>query len=259
MSPSLIDYGRQGRTVDTIPVFDAHAHVQTRGGAEDLGLEEQVRAMDRCGIRAAMVSSSLAIRADFRRGNDQVAEAARRFSGRFFGYCHVNATYPEILLPELERCFANPIFRGIKVYQAGPSFDSPLYDRVWAFARERRVPVLAHTWGGNFTGFDRAAEKNPEVNFLAGHAGSGFAYQPYIDTARRLPNFFPDLTYSREHTNMIETLVEAVGPDQIVWGSDTPVFCMAQQLGKVLFARIPDDAKRKILGATAARLLGVDL
>lgn len=258
MSQPLIDYGRQGKTVDSFPIFDAHAHVHSMIGCDALPLEDQVQEMDRCGIRVTAVSSTLALAADFARGNDQAADAARRFPGRFIGYCHVSAVYPDQMIPELERCFSNPAFRGIKVYQVGPKYDSPAYDPVWAFAKAHRVPVLAHTWGGDFTGFDQAAAQNPEVNFLAGHAGSGFAYQPYIDAARRLPNFYLDLTYSREHTNMIETIVEAVGASQIVWGSDAPCFSMSHQLGKVLFARIPDEAKRKILGATAARLFGLD-
>lgn len=259
MSLPLIEYGRQGKTVDAFPIFDAHAHIYHLAGCDALPLEDQVREMDRTGIDVVAVSSTLAVAADFIRGNDEVADAARRFPGRFLGYCHVSAAYPDRMLPELERCFANPIFRGIKVYQVGPMYDCPAYDAVWSFAKAHRAPVLAHTWGGNMTGFDKAAEKNPEVNFLAAHAGSGFAYQPYIDAAKRLPNFYLDLTYSREHTNMIETIVDAVGPDQIVWGTDTPIFSMAHQLGKVLYARISEEAKRKILGETAARVFGLDL
>jgi len=258
MSRPLIDYGRRGLPVDAFPVIDAHVHVHAMQGCDALPLEQQVREMDRCGIRIAIASSTLAIAADFRRGNDVVAEAARRFPGRFLGYCHVSAVYPDEMLPELERCFQNPAFRGIKLYQVGPAFDEPVFDPVWAFARERKAPILSHTWGGQFTGFDKAAEKNPDVNFLAAHAGSGFAYQPYIDAARRLPNFYPDLTYSREHTNMIETLVGAVGANQVIWGSDAPTFSMSHQLGKILFARLPDTDKAALLQGTAARLFGID-
>jgi predicted TIM-barrel fold metal-dependent hydrolase len=256
MRMPLIEYGRQGKPVDAFPVFDAHAHLHTTDG--DLPLEDQVREMDRCGIALTAVSSSLAITGDFTRGNDQVAEAARLFPGRFIGYCHVSATFPDLMLPELKRCFRNPVFKGIKVYQTGPAFDSPAFTPVWTFAKDHRAPVLAHTWGGDLTGFDRAAENNPDVNFIAGHAGSGFAYQAYIDAALRLPNLYLDLTYSREHTNMIETMVNAVGADQVLWGSDAPCFSMAQQLGKVLFARIPDEAKQKILSGTARRLFRQD-
>jgi predicted TIM-barrel fold metal-dependent hydrolase len=107
------------------------------------------------------------------------------------------------------------------------------------------------------TGLDKAAERNPDVPFLAGHAGSGFAYQPYVDMGKRIPNFYLDLTYSREHTNMIEYFVEHAGPGKIVWGSDAPTFSLSQQAGKILYARIPDEAKRAILGGTARRLFNL--
>ncbi len=257
MNRSLIEYGRKGLPVDAFPVIDAHAHLHIAPGCSDLPLEEQVREMDRCGIAMTAISSSLAIYGDFARGNDQVAQAARDFPGRFIGYCHISAAYPERMLPELERCFQNPVFRGIKVYQIGIAYDDPAYEPVWAFAKAHRAPVLAHTWGRELTGFDRTAANHPEVTFLAAHAGSDFAYPVYIEAARRQPNFILDLTYSREHTNMIETMVNAVGPDQIIWGSDAPCFSMAQQLGKVLFARLEDPVKQKILNGTAARVFNL--
>ena len=56
---------------------------------------------------------------------------------------------------------------------------------------------------------------------------------------------------------MIEKICEQVGPSQIVWGSDVPTFSLSQQVGKILYARIPDDLKRAILGGTARRLFRI--
>jgi predicted TIM-barrel fold metal-dependent hydrolase len=253
MTMPLIEYGRTGRTLD-FPVLDVHAHVGSFANVISPSLERQIGEMDRVGIRVQMVSSIEAIYGDICRGNDQAAEAAMRYPGRFFAYCQVSPCYPELIRTELERCFRNPVFKGVKVYQVGVRYDDPLFTPAWEFARERGVPVLAHTWGGEVTGFDKVAERFPEVSFLAGHSGSGFAYRPYVEMARRLPNFFLDLTYSREHTNMIEHFVESVGAGQIVWGSDAPTFSISHQIGKVLYARIPDDAKRAILGGNAFKL-----
>jgi hypothetical protein len=251
MSRPLIDYARAGLRLD-LPVFDVHAHIGNLIGEDTPPLDAQVAQMDRLGILAMAVSSEHALVGDIVRGNDEVAEAMRRFPGRILGYCHVSANYPDFLLPEVERCFRNDGFRGIKLYQVGPEYDDPAYDPVWAFAEERGLPVLAHTWGGNLTGFDRAADKHPGVPCLAAHAGSSFAYKPYIEAAKRVPNFYLDLTYSREHTNMIEHFVAELGAERVVWGSDAPLFSMPQQLCKVLFARISDEEKRKILYDNAA-------
>ena len=258
MSTPLIDYGRTGRTLDDVPVFDVHQHVGEFGTIQPQSLDEQVAEMARIGIDRAMVSSIDAIHGDVQAGNDDVAEAMRRYPDRFLGYCMVTAQYPGDMLPELERCFADPGFRGVKLYQVGTDYDHKLFDPVYEFARERNAPVLAHTWGGNLTGYDRAAQQHPEVTFLCAHSGSGFAYQPYIDAAKVAPNLFLDLTYSREHTNMIERFVEEVGASRIVWGSDVPCFSMSHQIGKVLFARIPDEDKRRILYDNAAAIFHLD-
>ncbi len=256
MSLPLIDYGRTGRTLD-FPVFDAHAHVGNFTHVISPSLEKQVAEMDHVGVQVQMVSSIESIYGDISRGNDQAAAAAVRYPGRIFAYCQISARYPELIRSEMERCFRNPVFKGVKVYQVGVRYDDPLFTPVWEFARDRGVPVLAHTWGGDVKGFDKVAAAFPEVAFLAGHAGSGFAYQPYVDMAKRHRNFYLDLTYSREHTNMIEYFVEQVGTGQMVWGTDVPTFSISQQVGKVLYARIPDEAKRAILGGTAFKLFKI--
>ena len=260
MSRPLIDYGRCGARLHDLPVFDVHAHLGDFAQIPSIGLDAQIREMDRIGVDVMALSSVEAIYGDIRRGNDEVAAAVRRHPGRIVGYCHVSAQYPDVMLPELERCFApdaNRAFRGIKVYQTGTDYDHPLFDPVWAFARARGLPVLAHTWGNNLTGYDRAAARFPEVAFLAAHAGSGFAYDTYLKAAAAAPNLVLDLTYSREHTNMIEHFVDTLGASRIVWGSDTPTFSVTHQIGKVLFARIADEEKRMILYDNAARLFGL--
>jgi len=232
-------------------------HVGSFGTSKSPDLSVQVAEMERIGIQWAAISAVEGLYGDIPGGNDLVADAMRRYPNRLIGYCHVSAQYPDLIARELERCFSIPGFKGIKVYQTGTDYDHPLYDPVWEFARSRCLPVLAHTWGGNLTGFDRAAARFPDVVFMAAHSGSGFVYQPYIDAAKKTLNLYLDLTYSREHTNMIEQFVTEIGADRIVWGSDVPTFSMSQQLGKILFARISDDDKHQILYRNAARLFHV--
>jgi len=256
MKTQLIEYGRRGLKLD-FPVIDVHAHIGDFGSIVCPSLDVQVREMDSIGIKAAIVSSIDSIHGDFYVGNSNVASAIEKFRGRIYGYCHVSAQYPEEIEPEIDRRFRNKGFIGIKVYQVGTSFDNPLYEPVWKFAEREGLPVLAHTWGGNLTGFDKVALRHRKTVFLTAHSGSGFAYKPYIDAAKKIKNLYLDLTYSREHTNMIELFVKEVGADKIVWGSDAPTFSMSQQLGKILFARISDSDKMKILYGNTSRLFGI--
>jgi predicted TIM-barrel fold metal-dependent hydrolase len=254
MTRPLIEYARRGLPLRDVPVFDCHAHIGRMNQVVDVPLADRIAEADRLGIDLTAISSTLAIAGDIRRGNRQVADAIRRYPDRFIGYCHVSARFPELILPELKRCFAIEGFRGIKAYQVGVPYDDPLFEPAWEFAAARKAPVLAHTWGGELSGLDHAAARHRGVAFIAAHAGSAFAYASYIAAAQANPNLYLDLTYSREHTNMIEELVGKVGADRIVWGTDTPLFSMAHQISKVLFAQIDDADKRKILYTTAAGL-----
>lgn len=256
MSDELIRYGRQGRKLD-IPVFDAHSHVGTWALYDMISLEDHIGEMDRLGVRLAAVSGMTAISGEISRGNDHVTDAIRRYPGRFIGYIHVSARYPEAMLPELHRCYDTGHFRGIKVYQVGIGYDDPLFETTWNFAEEHRLPVLAHTWGGP-GGLEGPAKRHPGVAFMMAHSGADGNYAPYLNAAQTAPNLYLDLTYSREYANMIQHFVETVGAERVVWGADAPLFSMAQQLCKVLFARISDEDKKKILYENAARLFGLE-
>lgn len=253
MTTTIREAALAGRAMP-FPIYDIHGHCGEFLGLTGPSMELTLAEMDRVGVRRMLISSIHALYGDIVGGNDEVARVCAAHPDRFWGYAHVSAQHPEHMVHELERCFEQPCFRGIKVYQVGTDFDDPLFDEVWAFAEARGLPVLAHTWGGNLTGFDRVAARHPGATFLAGHSGSGFAWKPYVDAARMASNLFLDLTCSREYTHLIEIFVREVGSERVVWGTDMPTFSIAQQAGKVLLADISDDAKRDILSINAQRL-----
>ena len=57
---------------------------------------------------------------------------------------------------------------------------------------------------------------------------------------------------------LVEQLVAAGLEDKIIWGSDAVFLDQASQLGRVLFADISPEAKRKILGRNAQKALGME-
>ncbi|KKK49641.1 hypothetical protein LCGC14_3133040, partial [marine sediment metagenome] len=53
-----------------------------------------------------------------------------------------------------------------------------------------------------------------------------------------------------------EQLVAEAGAENVVWGSDAIFLSQAQQIGRVIGARISDEDKKTVLSGNARRLLG---
>ena len=60
-----------------------------------------------------------------------------------------------------------------------------------------------------------------------------------------------------EHDS-IEFLVNGAGEDRVLYGSDMPLMDTRLQVGRIVTADISDEAKVKVLGLNAIKLLGLD-
>jgi predicted TIM-barrel fold metal-dependent hydrolase len=87
-----------------------------------------------------------------------------------------------------------------------------------------------------------------------GHSGSA-QLDKYIRLGREYPNVYLELCFSVSPRGLVEKLADAGLADKTIWGSDTLFMSAAQQIGRVLFARISPEDKEKILGSNARRAL----
>jgi predicted TIM-barrel fold metal-dependent hydrolase len=83
---------------------------------------------------------------------------------------------------------------------------------------------------------------------------NGRSEEPYFGLARRLPNVYLDTAASIAYYGAFEKLVERVGADKLLLGSDFPYRDLGYQLGGVLLSSIGEPEKQAILGGNAARL-----
>jgi uncharacterized protein len=258
---TLAELALAGRPLG-IPVVDCHAHVgPARGIDRPTSPDSIVRLMDRVGVDRNVISGLMfATGVRVETMNDWVAECLRAHPDRFLGYCYVNPNFPEAMADEIDRCFDQPGFAGFKLHVSwnGVPYDAERYAPVYEFAAARGLPILAHTWGDEAVrALARMARTYPSIPFLAGHSGAGDV-EVNLDEARRTPNLYLELTYSGGTPWLVERLVREVGAERIVWGSDTILFAASHQVGKVVFAEIPESAKRAMLTGNARRLFGLD-
>jgi predicted TIM-barrel fold metal-dependent hydrolase len=247
-----------------VRVIDAHAHLGAyfnfyipRPDAATM-----VEVMDRLGTEKACISSIPACGADVPRGNDMTAQAVREYPGRFVGYASVNPHYPERVLPELERSFDELGLALIKLHPSimEYSISGPAYEPVWRFASERRTVVLSHTWtGGGICApkqFEPLARDYPDATFILGHSGGTKAgYVEAIEVAQKHPNIYLDICRSVMSRVWVERLVNEVGPERVLWGTDFPFMDPFYLVGRLACTTLSDQAKRQVFGESAAKLL----
>lgn len=241
-------------------IIDCHAHfgrfAQTRIGCPDA--KSMIRAMDLAGVEKICISSFLGIGPDSIKGNDQVAEAVRRYPGRMVGYATVNPNRPEEIEPELARAFDSLGLRAIKLHPVFHRYpaEGPAYRKAVEFAARRGAIILSHEWGrAEYLG--ELCRAYPNASFIIAHVAfwDGRSPLPYRQALENCTNLYIDLVYSNIFHSAVEDLVAMLGPRKILWGSDFPLHDLAYQLGRMVYARLEGAAKRAILGENMLRIL----
>ena len=254
---TLLEKGRSGESLGEYHIVDMHTHLYT--GFVPWGeypADHLVHAMDQSGVETCVVSSLA--RAGFRMEacNELMHEAMRKHPGRLLGYVYIWPGDPEAVRAEVERRLAQG-FTGIKMLVLmGYEYVYPGYAPAFEIANERRLPVLLHTYGGQ-AGLDDVpvlAKRYPDVNFVLAHAGAQ-QVEHHIRIAGQVEHAYLELCTSMATYRAVETLFENVPLERIVWGADDLPLNMSHQLGKVLGAQIPEEAKVQILSGNARRLL----
>jgi predicted TIM-barrel fold metal-dependent hydrolase len=254
-----------------ILVIDAHAHLlpQTTPATAFLWTrpEEMLVSMDRLGIDIACISA-----VGSGEQNDEVIETVRRLPDRFVGFILVNPRYPDRMIPELERCFAaHPGIRGIgEIHPPSYTHHYPVtgsnYRVLWEYAAYRRVPVLIHSGPASEAAYcspaqiARVAEWHPSVPFLIGHCGAYDSWnmlEEAIEVTRRHDNLFLEICAMGRHYGIVEYLVQKVGADRVLFGTDAPFHDWTAEVAHVAYAKISDEAKEKIFGLNMKVLLGI--
>lgn len=156
--------------------------------------------------------------------------------------------------------------RAVKLHPAVQRFfpDDPEMNLIYQECGRLGLPVFFH--GGRagiepgythrFTlirNYEAAVAEHPDVNFILGHAGARDVADA-IPFALRNPNVFLDI--HGQGIRQIDELIETLGADRLLFGSDWPFYHEAATLAKILIVTEGQPEKRDaILSGTAQRLL----
>lgn len=254
---TLLAKARRGESLAQYDIVDMHAHLMM--GPVPWGedpADHLVRSMDQSGVKTSVVSSLAYGGFRMEACNELMYQAMRRYPHRLLGYVYVWPGDPAAVAAEVERRLAQG-FIGIKMLVLmGYDYVYPGYAPAFAIGNERHLPVLLHCYGGQ-AGLDDVpvlAKRYPEVRFVLAHAGAQ-QVEHHIRVAHEVEHAYLELCTSMATYRAVETLFERVPLERIVWGADDLPLNMSHQLGKVLGAQIPEEAKLQILSGNARRLL----
>jgi predicted TIM-barrel fold metal-dependent hydrolase len=193
------------------------------------------------------------------RFNNDTALRLREMYGDFYipGF-HVHPGYPDESVAEIRR------MHGLGVRLIGelvPYMDgwndygcealSPILDE----AGKHGMVVSFHTMGDE--SIDRMVSAHRDVVFVAAHPGEYGELMRHVARMKRYENYYLDLSGTGLFRyGMLRRVIDEVGVDRVLFGSDFPTCNPAMFLGGVLLdPLITDGEKEQIFAGNAKRLL----
>lgn len=259
----------KGHTASSDPskrpiVIDAHAHFGYMGmfGQGDISFEDTLSAADEAGIDKLCVSSIEAIELDMEDGNKAIHQLMKQYPDRVIGFATIPSPYfGKRGLEEIQRAVEVYGMKGVGELETTASYpiDLPPWIAVLEKAADLKVPVLVH---GSPASCARAAERVPEVTIVLAHLGTGWGvavgeWMDAIEMAKTHLNVYLETCTSITSYGQIEVAVRELGPERIIFGTDSPLLDPSVMKAKIDGADIPPEARRDILGPNMARLLHI--
>ena len=235
--------------------------------------------LDRWAVEAGVdlfcVSHSKSIFYDAHEGNLDLDRDIKK-TEKLLGYVVVNPMFPDTI-KDLSLLDSNRKFRGAKIHPDCHGYNLKL-DAIQDFLGEvaERVPLmLFHTSppSGLSTAPEilRFAKKHPKTNIVMAHMAGINSYPNYPNfpnfealeavKAAACENVYVDTACGMIYVpGVIERMVDLIGPDHSVYGTDVPMIRPRQmrfEIETIVSLGLPQESQDKILFGNSKRLLGL--
>lgn len=124
-------------------------------------------------------------------------------------------------------------------------------------AEKHNMVVNLHTTGN--TAMDELVKRHPNLVVVGAHPGEYDTLLRHVERIKMSDNYYIDLSGTGvTRYGALKRLVDMVGADRLIFGTDFPACNPAMWVASVLGDRLlTDDQKEKILSLNAKRLLGI--
>lgn len=194
-----------------------------------------------------------------RLGNVTAFRLRDELCGDYIPGIQINASYVDESCEEIDLAYSNGC---VMVGELVPYFYG------WSYSDDGFKSILEHTRGKielyslhtmDFKDMERLAIDFPYVNFVFAHPGENDRIACHIDIMKRCDNVYLDLSGTGIFRyGMLKHLVNEVGSERILFGTDYPICNPASYIHGVEYERISDREKENIFSENAKRVLCIN-
>ncbi len=232
-----------------------------------MGVEETLQTMNAlrisyfCGsvIRNIPAKTPEDVLANMRSNNADALKMQEIYKGRYIPGFHVQPAFLKESCEEVEKMgkLGIKLVGEIVPYKDGwTTYYSKELLEIFKLAEEYDMVVSLHTaWDDDM---DKLVEACPHLIIVGAHPAEGEQYRRHIERAKRFDNYYIDLSgtagYGRH--GAIRHLVDEMGLERVLFGSDFPTCSPAMAVGGVLLNdTLTDSEKEAIFSLNAKKLL----
>lgn len=239
-------------------IIDVHAHLGPWFFGPDQGTaEDNLRSMDAHGIGVQLVSGAEAVNYDPLSGNAALA-AAITGHPRLRGMFVIDPREPASAEAQLHELLPTGLFVGAKIhtdYAATPAGSPQMRDALRLCA-QRDLPVLVHSWGTQLLDLAESVDAVEGVRVIAGHMG-GPAWRLAPEAVRRSDRLWLEPGYSQPEADRIRWVLDQVGPERMMFGSDSTLIDPAYAIGAFRAAQLSTAEADQVMHGNAEALFGL--
>jgi uncharacterized protein len=263
-------------SIASISAVDVHGHygIYIRKDRPELynsfmtaSAEEVVRRASAVRVSTTIVSPLSALlprfEADAVAGNIEAAQIVAATPG-LRQYVVIDPRNPKTYQQALEM-LQQPQCVGIKIHPEEHGYPIRDYaEPIFEFAAAQRAVILTHS-SEQFSlaaDFIPWANRYPEVRLILAHIGCGWdgdvTHQVRAITQGQHGNVYADTSSANSIVpGLIEWAVSQIGAEQVLFGTDTPLYSASMQRARINHADLPDHQKRMILRDNAVSLFNL--
>ncbi|MCK4400771.1 amidohydrolase [bacterium] len=239
-------------------IFDFHVHVG-EGLHKSLSPERLIKLMDKYHVEKCVICPvDEFISVSNGKGNDYIVKVVKKYQGRFYGFAVSNPWFGKEGVDELRKALDKGL-AGFKINSVLQGFMLCDYilDPLLELVSEYKVPVYAHTGTmGNALPFQllELAERHSNINFIMGHMGYSDFWYDVIPVMERAKNIYAETSHAA--ADSIESLIDKLGINRIVFGSDIPESNLGVEINKLELLNLDKKALESVFSLNAKKLLG---